>query len=192
MNLHEYQGKSILESHGVAIQRGVVVDKIEDTLAKAKELQAATGTEGIVIKAQIHAGGRGKGEVKETGSHGVVFCPSIDKLEEKVKDLLGGHLVTKQTSAEGKKVNKILLCEDVYYPGETETSEIYMSVLMDREKERNTIVYSSEGGMDIEAVAENTPHLIHSEVIDPRVGLQGFQARRIHLTLVLADKLLRK
>ena len=188
MNLHEYQGKSILESHGVAIQRGVVVDKIEDTLAKAKELQAATGTEGIVIKAQIHAGGRGKGEVKETGSHGVVFCPSIDKLEEKVKDLLGGHLVTKQTSAEGKKVNKILLCEDVYYPGETETSEIYMSVLMDREKERNTIVYSSEGGMDIEAVAENTPHLIHSEVIDPRVGLQGFQARRIAFNLGLSGQ----
>lgn len=188
MNLHEYQGKSILESHGVAIQRGVVVDKIEDILAKAKELQASTGTEGIVIKAQIHAGGRGKGEVKETGSHGVVFCPSIDKLEDKVKGILGGHLVTKQTSADGKKVNKILLCEDVYYPGETETSEIYMSVLMDREKERNTIVYSSEGGMDIEAVAEKTPHLIHSEVIDPRVGLQGFQARRIAFNLGLSGQ----
>ncbi|MFT4600206.1 MAG: succinyl-CoA synthetase beta subunit [Arenicella sp.] len=188
MNLHEYQGKTILASHGVTVQRGVVVDNVSDALSKAKELQAETGTEGIVIKAQIHAGGRGKGEVTETGSHGVVFCPSIEKLEGKVKDILGGHLVTKQTSAEGKKVNKVLLAEDVYYPGETELSEIYMSVLLDREKERNIIVYSTEGGMDIEAVAESTPHLIHKEVIDPRVGLQGFQARKIAFNLGLSGQ----
>lgn len=186
MNLHEYQGKSILESFGVAIQRGVVVDSIETAMAKAKELQALTGTEGIVIKAQIHAGGRGKGTVTETGSHGVVFCPSIEKLEDKVKGVLGGHLVTKQTSAEGKKVNKVLLAEDVYYPGETETSEIYMSVLLDRGQEKNIIMYSTEGGMDIETVAEATPHLIFKETIDPRVGLQGFQARRIAFKLGLS------
>ena len=186
MNLHEYQGKSILASHGVTVQRGVVVDNASEIMAKAQQLKADTGTDGIVIKAQIHAGGRGKGVVTETGSHGVVFCPSIEKLEEKVKGVLGGHLVTKQTSAEGKKVNKVLLAEDVYYPGETETSEIYMSVLLDREKERNIIVYSTEGGMDIEAVAEATPHLIYKEVIDPRVGLQGFQARKIAFNLGLS------
>lgn len=188
MNLHEYQGKSILASYGVTIQRGVVVDNPADIMTKAKELQDLTGTEGIVIKAQIHAGGRGKGTVTETGSNGVVFCPSIDKLEEKVNGILGGNLVTKQTSAEGKKVNKVLLAEDVYGPGETEPSEIYMSVLLDREKERNIIMYSTEGGMDIETVAEATPHLIFKEEVDPRVGLQGFQARRVAFNLGLSGQ----
>ena len=188
MNLHEYQGKSILESYGVAIQRGVVVDNADEAMAKAKELQEETGTEGIVVKAQIHAGGRGKGKVKETGSNGVVFVPSIEKLEEKVKGILGGHLVTKQTSDEGKKVNKVLLCEDVYYPGEKEPSEIYMSVLLDREKERNIIMYSTEGGMDIEEVAESTPDKIFKEEVDPRVGLQGFQARRVAFNLGLSGQ----
>ncbi|UKN02575.1 ADP-forming succinate--CoA ligase subunit beta [Paracrocinitomix mangrovi] len=188
MNLHEYQGKSILESYGVTVQRGVVVDNAADAMSKAKELQELTGTEGIVVKAQIHAGGRGKGVVTETGSNGVVFCPSIDKLEDKVKGILGGHLVTKQTSAEGKKVNKVLLAEDVYYPGAQEPSEIYMSVLLDRESERNVIMYSTEGGMDIEAVAEATPHLIFKEIVDPRVGLQGFQARRVAFNLGLSGQ----
>jgi succinyl-CoA synthetase beta subunit len=188
MNLHEYQGKSILESYGVTVQRGVVVDNAAEIMTKAKELQDLTGTEGIVVKAQIHAGGRGKGEVKETGSNGVVFCPSIEKLEDKVKGILGGHLVTKQTNADGKKVNKVLLAEDVYYPGANEPSEIYMSVLLDRERERNIIVYSTEGGMDIEAVAEATPHLIYKEEIDPRVGLQGFQTRKIAFNLGLSGQ----
>ncbi|MCG8573244.1 MAG: ADP-forming succinate--CoA ligase subunit beta [Flavobacteriales bacterium] len=188
MNLHEFQGKSILNSYGVAIQRGVVVNSESEIMDKAKELQDMTGTEGIVIKAQIHAGGRGKGEVTETGSHGVVFCPSVDKLEEKVKGILGGHLVTKQTSAEGKKVNRVLLAEDVYYPGATEPSEIYMSVLLDREKECNIIMYSPEGGMDIEAVAEETPDKIFKEEIDPRLGLQGFQCRRIAFNLGLSGQ----
>jgi succinyl-CoA synthetase beta subunit len=186
MNLHEYQGKSILESFGVTIQRGVVVENAGQIMSKAKELQDLTGTDGIVIKAQIHAGGRGKGEVKQTGSHGVVFCPSIDKLEEKVNGILGGDLVTKQTTAEGKRVSKVLLAEDVYGPGETEPSEIYMSVLLDRENERNIIMYSTEGGMDIETVAEATPHLIFKEEVDPRVGLQGFQARRVAFNLGLS------
>lgn len=188
MNLHEYQGKSILESYGVAIQRGVVVNSADEAMSKAKELQEKTGTEGMVVKAQIHAGGRGKGVVTETGSNGVVFVPTIEKVEEKVKGILGGHLVTKQTSKEGKLVNKVLLAEDVYYPGESEPSEIYMSVLLDRERERNIIMYSTEGGMDIEAVAEATPHLIYKEEVDPRVGLQGFQARRIAFNLGLSGK----
>jgi succinyl-CoA synthetase beta subunit len=188
MNLHEYQGKSILEKYGVAIQRGVVVESVAESVAKAKELNAATGTEWFVVKAQIHAGGRGKGIVTETGSNGVVLAKGLDKVEEKVKGILGGHLVTKQTSATGKLVSKVLLAEDVYYPGPTETKEFYMSVLLDREKERNIIVYSTEGGMDIEAVAEHTPHLIYKEEIDPRVGLQGFQARKIAFNLGLSGE----
>jgi len=186
MNLHEYQGKSILESFGVAIQRGVVVDNASEAVAKAKELNASTGTEWFVVKAQIHAGGRGKGTVTETGSHGVVLAKGIDKVEGVVSGILGGHLVTKQTSDTGKKVNKVLIAEDVYYPGDSEPLEFYVSVLLDRASERNIIMYSTEGGMDIETVAEETPHLIFKEEIDPRVGLQGFQARRIAFNLGLS------
>ena len=186
MNLHEYQGKSILKSFGVAIQAGKVVDKVENAVAAAKELSDETGTEWYVVKAQIHAGGRGKGTVEETGSHGVVLAKGIDKIEDTVKGILGGHLTTAQTNGVGKMVNKVLIAEDVYYPGESEPSEFYMSVLLDRESGRNVIVYSTEGGMDIEAVAENTPHLIFKEVVDPRVGLQGFQMRKIAFNLGLS------
>ncbi len=188
MNLHEYQGKSILKSYGVAIQEGIVVDKVEDAVAAAKKLTEQTGTEWYVIKAQIHAGGRGKGLVQETGSHGVVLAKGIDHVEEKVKGILGGHLETAQTNGKGKLVSKVLIAQDVYYPGESETSEFYMSVLLDREMGRNVIVYSTEGGMDIEHVAEHTPELIHRESIDPRVGIQGFQARKIAFNLGLSGE----
>ncbi len=188
MNLHEYQGKSILKSYGVAIQEGIVVDKVEDAVAAAKQLTEQTGTSWYVVKAQIHAGGRGKGIVAETGSHGVVLAKGIDQVEEKVRGILGGHLETAQTNGKGKLVSKVLLAQDVYYPGEFEHEEFYMSVLLDRELGRNVIVYSTEGGMDIEHVAEHTPHLIHKEVIDPRVGLQGFQARKIAFNLGLSGQ----
>jgi succinyl-CoA synthetase beta subunit len=188
MNLHEYQGKSILTKFGVAIQRGVVVDKVEDAVSAAKKLTEETGTGWYVVKAQIHAGGRGKGIVEETGSNGVVLAKGIDHIEEKVKGILGGHLETAQTNGKGKLVSKVLIAEDVYYPGESEVSEFYMSVLLDREKGRNIIMYSTEGGMDIEAVAENTPHLIFKEEIDPRVGIQGFQARRVAFNLGLSGE----
>jgi succinyl-CoA synthetase beta subunit len=188
MNLHEYQGKSILQSFGVAVQRGVVVESVSEAVAKAKQLSDETGTQWFVVKAQIHAGGRGKGIVTETQSNGVVLAKGIDFVEEKVKGILGGHLVTKQTNEKGKKVNKVLLAEDVYYPGASEPSEFYVSVLLDREKERNIIMYSTEGGMDIETVAEHTPHLIFKEEVDPRVGLQGFQTRRIAFNLGLSGQ----
>ncbi|MCB0762193.1 MAG: ADP-forming succinate--CoA ligase subunit beta [Flavobacteriales bacterium] len=188
MNIHEYQGKSILSSFGVAVQRGVVVDNSADTMAKAKQLQEETGSDWIVVKAQIHAGGRGKGTVTETGSHGVVLAKGIDHVQEKVDGILGGHLVTAQTSATGKKVNKVLLAEDVYYPGDSEPSEFYMSVLLDRGKGRNIIMYSPEGGMNIEEVAEKTPHLIFKEEIDPKVGIQGFQCRKVAFNLGLEGK----
>ncbi len=188
MNLHEYQGKQILKSYGVSVQEGIVVDSVENARAAALKLTEETGTSWYVVKAQIHAGGRGKGTVTETGSHGVVLAKGIDQIEEKVNGILGGHLVTLQTSATGKKVNKVLIAQDVYYPGETETSEFYMSVLLDREKGCNVIIYSTEGGMDIEHVAEHTPHLIFKEHVDPRVGLQGFQTRKIAFNLGLSGE----
>lgn len=188
MNLHEYQGKSILKGYGVAIQEGIVIDKVEDAVEAAKKLTEQTGTSWYVVKAQIHAGGRGKGKVEETGSNGVVLAKGINEVEEKVKGILGGHLMTAQTNGKAKKVSKVMLAQDVYYPGESETEEFYMSVLLDREKGRNTIVYSTEGGMDIESVAEHTPELIFKEEIDPRVGLQGFQARKIAFNLGLSGQ----
>lgn len=188
MNLHEYQGKSLLKKYGVAIQEGVVADNPEQAVEAAKEVNRLTGSEWFVVKAQIHAGGRGKGVVTETGSHGVVLAKGLDKVQDIAKGILGGHLVTKQTKAEGKVVNKVLIAQDVYYPGEAQPEEFYMSVLMNRETGRNIIMYSPEGGMDIEAVAEKTPELIFKEEIDPKIGLQGFQARRIAFNLGLSGE----
>ncbi|MEY4659031.1 MAG: ADP-forming succinate--CoA ligase subunit beta [Crocinitomicaceae bacterium] len=188
MNLHEYQGKAILKSFGVAVQEGIVVDKVENAVAAAKQLAEETGTSWFVVKAQIHAGGRGKGTVEETGSHGVVIAKGLDQVEEKVAGILGGHLTTLQTNGKGKLVNQVLIAQDVYYPGEAEPQEFYMSVLLDREKGRNVIIYSTEGGMDIEHVAEHTPEKLHKEVVDPRVGLQGFQVRKIAFNLGLSGE----
>ena len=150
MNLHEYQGKSILKSHGVAIQEGLVAKTPQEAVAAANELNADTGTEWWVVKAQIHAGGRGKGG-------GVKLAKNINEVESISNDILGMMLKTPQTSAEGKLVNQVLVAQDVYYPGPTETSEFYMSILLNRATGRNMIMYSTEGGMDIETVAEETP-----------------------------------
>lgn len=185
MNIHEYQGKSILQSYGVAIQRGKVADTPSAAHEAAVALAEETGTEWFVLKAQIHAGGRGKGVVTETGSHGVVLAKGLEHVKEKAAGILGGHLVTAQTAKEGKQVNKILIAEDVY-SGDSEPSEYYMSVLLDRATGKNIIMYSPEGGMDIEAVAEATPHLIFKEEVDPAVGLTGFQSRRIAFNLGLS------
>ena len=178
MNLHEYQSKEILSKYGVAIQRGFVANNVDEAVAAAGKLKELNGNEGWVVKAQVHAGGRGKGG-------GVKFSPNIDKVKENAQNILGMMLVTPQTSAEGKLVNSVLVAEDVYYPGETETKEFYVSILLDRAQGKNTVVYSTEGGMDIEHVAEVTPHLIHNEIIDATLGLQGFQARKIAFNLGL-------
>ena len=178
MNLHEYQSKEILAKYGVNIQRGFIANTVEEAETAAKKLTEMNGNEGWVVKAQVHAGGRGKGG-------GVKFSPNMDKLKENAGNIIGMQLVTPQTSAEGKKVNFVLVAEDVYYPGETETKEFYVSILLDRAQGKNMIVYSTEGGMDIEHVAEVTPHLIHNETVDPSVGLQGFQARKIAFNLGL-------
>lgn len=181
MNLHEYQGKQILAAHGVAIQRGIIATTPEEAVAAAQQLTEETGTGWHVVKAQIHAGGRGKGG-------GVKLAKNLDEVRARANDILGMMLITPQTSAEGKKVHQVLIAEDVYYPGESETSEIYMSVLLDRQAGRNIIMYSTEGGMDIEEVAEKTPELIFTEEIDPSVGIQGFQARKIAFNLGLSGK----
>ena len=188
MNIHEYQGKSILKSFSVAIQNGYVAETAEAAHEAAVKLAEETGTGWFVVKAQIHAGGRGKGTVTETGSHGVVLAKGLDEVKDKAAGILGGHLVTAQTNAQGKQVNKVLIAEDVYGPGDSEPKEIYMSVLLDRANGRNIIMYSPQGGMDIEAVAEETPELIFKESIDPTLGLQGFQARRIAFNLGLSGK----
>ncbi len=185
MNIHEYQAKEILKGYGVAIQEGLVADTPEKAIEAAKTLNKETGTSWYVIKAQIHAGGRGKGKVNETGSNGVVLAKSLDEVGPKAAAILGGTLVTHQTGPEGKKVNKVLIAQDVYYPGDSEPKEYYLSILLDRATGRNVIMASTEGGMDIETVAEETPEKITKEWIDPAVGLQGFQARKVAFSLGL-------
>ena len=179
MNIHEYQGKSILKSFGVRIQEGIVADTAEQAVEAAKKLKEDYNSDWVVIKAQIHAGGRGKGG-------GVKLAKNLAEVKEKAEQIIGMQLVTPQTGSEGKLVNKVLVAQDVYYPGETETKEFYVSVLLDRSRGRNIVMYSTEGGMDIEEVAEHTPHLIFKEEIDPKVGLQAFQARKIAFNLGLS------
>jgi len=179
MNLHEYQGKDLLGNFGVGIQRGIVASTPQEAIEAAKKLNIDTGTNLWVVKAQIHAGGRGKGG-------GVKLAKSIDEVKSISNNMLGMRLVTPQTSKKGKLVNQILIAEDVYYPGESEPQEFYISILLNRATGRNMIMYSTEGGMDIEKVAEDTPHLIFTEVIDPKVGLTAFQCRRIAFNLKLS------
>ena len=179
MNLHEYQGKEILSSFGVRTQRGIVANTPEEAVEAAKKLTEETGTSWYVVKAQIHAGGRGKGG-------GVKLAKNLDEVKSISNDILGMMLVTPQTPAEGKLVNQVLIAEDVYYPGDSEPNEFYMSVLLNRASGKNMIMYSTEGGMDIETVAEETPHLIFTEEIDPGTGLLPFQARKVAFNLGLS------
>ncbi|QIE58949.1 ADP-forming succinate--CoA ligase subunit beta [Rasiella rasia] len=181
MNLHEYQGKEILHSFGVEIQRGKVATTPAEAVEAAKQLTEETGTGWHVIKAQVHAGGRGKGG-------GVKLAKNLQEVEEIAGQIIGMNLITPQTSAEGKKVHQVLIAEDVYYPGDSEPEEFYISVLLNRATGKNMIMYSTEGGMDIETVAEATPHLIFTEEIDPAVGLMPFQARRVAFNLGLSGQ----
>ena len=176
MNIHEYQAKDILKKYGVRIQEGVVADTPEKAVEAAKLLNKETGTEWYVVKAQIHAGGRGKGG-------GVKLAKNLDQVKELSEKILGMQLVTHQTGPEGKEVHKVLIAQDVYYPGDSEPKEYYISILLDRAKSCNVIMASTEGGMDIEEVAEKTPDKIFKEWIDPAVGLQGFQARKVAFAL---------
>jgi len=181
MNLHEFQGKLILSRYGVSVPVGIVAESPGKAVEAAKEIQAKTGSDRWAVKAQIHAGGRGKGG-------GVKIAKSLEEVEKYADQIIGMMLVTPQTSAEGKLVRRVLVEQNIYYPGPSAVTEIYMSILMNRSKGRNMIMYSPRGGMDIEAVAEETPELIFTEEIDPKVGLQGFQSRQIAFNLGLSGE----
>ncbi len=172
MNLHEYQAKEILSNHDVCIQRGYIADNIDSALSCAKQLSKETGTSFFVIKAQVHAGGRGKGG-------GIKLAKNLDEVKIHANNILGMSLITPQTDNLGKIVNQILIAEDVYYPGDGEIKEMYVSILLNRSTSKNMIVYSSEGGMDIEEVAEKTPDKIFKEEIDPNLGLTESQCEKI-------------
>jgi len=179
MNVHEFQGKSLLKAYNVDIQEGFVAETPEQAVTIAKQLHEKLGSDFFVVKAQIHAGGRGKGG-------GVKLAKSVGDVEKLAGQMLGMQLVTPQTGSEGKKVNKVLVAQDVYYKGESETEEFYISLLLNRVNGRYIIVYSPEGGMSIEEVAEKTPDLIFTEEIDPGTGLQPFQIRNIAFKLGLS------
>ena len=185
MNLHEFQGKELLKSYGVAIQEGIVATTVEEAVAAYHQLREQTGTEAAVVKAQIHAGGRGKGG-------GVKLAKNEAGVREHAGNILGMMLRTPQTpggmEGPGKLVRKVLVAEDAYRPDFDACKEFYVSILTDRERKCNVIIYSTEGGMDIETVAEETPHLVHKEYIDPALGLQGFQARKVAFNLGLGGQ----
>ena len=179
MNLHEYQGKSILRKYGVAVPEGQVASSPEEAVKIAKHIQDTTGSDKWAVKAQIHAGGRGKGG-------GVKIAKSLEEVEQYADQIIGMKLITPQTSAEGKLVKKVLVEQNIYYPGETEPQEFYMSLLLDRQNGKNMIMYSPRGGMNIEQVAEETPDQIFTEIIEPAVGLQAFQCRNVAFNLGLS------
>jgi succinyl-CoA synthetase beta subunit len=188
MNLHEYQAKELLKKYNVPVQEGVAVETVEAAVEAYTKIATETNNKFAVVKAQIHAGGRGKGKVNETGMNGVKVGKSADDIKSFAEGILGGTLVTIQTGAAGKKVNKILVAQDVYYDGPNKQKEFYLSILLDRAKGQNVIMYSTEGGMDIEEVAHNTPEKIFKEWIHPSGGVQGFQARKIAFNLGLSGE----
>ncbi len=186
MNLHEYQAKELLKKYNVPVQEGIAVKKVEDAVAAYQKISTETNNKFAVVKAQIHAGGRGKGTIVGTEQRGVAVGKSAEDIEKFAKNILGGTLVTIQTGPTGKVVNQILVAQDVYYDGPQPTKEFYLSILLDRTKGMNVIMYSTEGGMNIEDVAHDTPEKIFKEWVHPGGGLQGFQARKIAFNLGLS------
>ena len=188
MNLHEYQAKELLKKYNVPTQEGIAVESVMAAEEAYRNIKNQTGNNFAVIKAQIHAGGRGKGKIEGSEQRGVAVAKSLEDVTNIAKNILGHTLVTIQTGAAGKKVNKILVAQDVYYPGPNPTKEFYLSILLDRAKGQNVIMYSTEGGMDIEEVAHKTPEKIFKEWVHPGGGLQGFQARKIAFNLGLSGE----
>jgi len=189
MNLHEYQAKELLKRYGVPTQEGIAAETVEDAVKAYEEVATKKGAKFAVVKAQIHAGGRGKGTMKEVPTqNGVKVIKSADDVREVAKNILGNTLVTIQTGEAGKKVNKILVAQDMYYDGPSERKEFYLSILLDRAKKQNVIMYSTEGGMDIEEVAHSTPEKIFKEWVHPGMPLQGFQARKIAFNFGLSGE----
>jgi len=188
MNLHEYQAKELLKKYGVPVQEGIPVDTANAAEEAYKQIKVNTGNAFAVVKAQIHAGGRGKGKIKGTEQRGVAVAKNAEDVRNFASNMLGGTLVTIQTGEAGRVVHKILVAQDVYYPGANPVKEFYLSILLDRSKGQNVFMYSTEGGMDIEEVAHNTPDKIFKEWVFPGAALQGFQARKIAFNLGLSGE----
>jgi len=186
MNLHEYQAKELMKKNGAPIQEGIVATTPDEAVAAAEQMKTLYNSDWVVVKSQIHAGGRGKGKIAGTEQNGVALAKNHDKVREIATNLLGGTLVTIQTGPAGRVVNKVLVAQDVYYPGESNPKELYISILLDRGTGRNVFIYSTEGGMDIEEVAAHTPEKVHKEYVDPKVGLQDFQCRKMAFNLGLS------
>ena len=191
MNLHEYQAKELLKKYNVPVQEGIAVETVDEAITAYHKIAGETNNKFAVVKAQIHAGGRGKGKIVGTEQRGVAVGKSALDIETFAKNILGGTLVTIQTGPAGKLVSKILVAQDVYYEGPQPTKEFYLSILLDRAKGMNVVMYSTEGGMDIEEVAHNTPEKIFKEWVHPSGGLQAFQARKIAFNLGLSGEALK-
>ncbi len=188
MNLHEYQAKELLKKYNVPVQEGIPVDTANAAEEAYKQIKVNTGNSFAVVKAQIHAGGRGKGKIKGTEQRGVAVAKNAEDVRNFASNMLGGTLVTVQTGETGRVVHKILVAQDVYYPGANPVKEFYLSILLDRAKGQNVFMYSTEGGMDIEEVAHNTPDKIFKEWVFPGSALQAFQARKIAFNLGLSGE----
>ena len=185
MNLHEYQAKELLKKYNVPVQEGIACGTVHEVEEAYRQIKTQFGSSFAVVKAQIHAGGRGKGKIKETGMNGVKVGKSLEEISDFARKILGGTLVTLQTGPAGRVVHKVLVAQDMYYEGQSERKEFYLSVLLDRAKGQNVIMYSTEGGVNIEDVAHNTPEKIFKEWVHPAGGLQAFQARKIAFNLGL-------
>ena len=185
MNLHEYQAKELLKKYNVPVQEGFACSTAHEAEEAYRQIKNQFGSSFAVVKAQIHAGGRGKGTVKETGINGVKVGKNLEEVTDFAKKILGGTLVTLQTGPAGKVVSKVLVAQDMYYDGPTERKEFYLSILLDRAKGQNVVMYSTEGGMNIEDVAHDTPEKIFREWVHPSGGLLPFQARKIAFNLGL-------
>jgi succinyl-CoA synthetase beta subunit len=188
MNLHEYQAKELLKKYNVPVQEGIACSTVHEAEEAYRHIKHTSGSSFAVVKAQIHAGGRGKGTIKETGINGVKVGKSVDDIVDFARKILGGTLVTLQTGPAGKVVNKVLVAQDMYYDGPSPRKEFYLSILLDRSKGQNVIMYSTEGGMNIEEVAHNTPEKIFKELVNPAGGLLPFQARKIAFNLGLSGE----
>lgn len=188
MNLHEYQAKELLKKYNVPVQEGFACNTVQEAEDAYRQIKTQTGNKFAIIKAQIHAGGRGKGTIRENGINGVKVAKSLEDVQDFASKILGGTLVTVQTGPAGKVVNKIFVAQDMYYDGPSERKEFYLSVLLDRSRGQNVIMYSTEGGMNIEEVAHHTPEKIFKEWVHPSGGLQPFQARKIAFNLGLSGE----
>jgi succinyl-CoA synthetase beta subunit len=188
MNLHEFQAKELLKKYNVPVQEGIACGTVHEAEEAYRQIKTQFGSPFAVVKAQIHAGGRGKGTIKETGINGVKVGKGLDEVVDYAQKILGGTLVTLQTGPAGKVVHKILVAQDMYFDGPTERKEFYLSILLDRSKGQNVFMYSTEGGMNIEEVAHKTPEKIFKEWVHPAGGLQPFQARKIAFNLGLSGE----